>query len=101
MRPPRSVSAPVARASTPVSPTVRTPAAQMTVRLVIRSLEPPTSIVTPRESIAVARTPSRTVTPSSASPLAALADSDSLNGARTRSPASSRITCESSGAIRA
>ena len=52
--------------------TARTPAAQITVRLVIRSVAPPTSIVTPRESIAVARTPSRTVTPSSASPFAAL-----------------------------
>ena len=60
-----------------VSADGRTPAAQITVRLGMRSVFPSASMVTPRASIAVARAPSRTVTPSSASPSAALADSDS------------------------
>ena len=49
----------------------------MTVRLGMRSVAPSASIVTPRASIAVARTPSRTVTPSRPARLAALAESDS------------------------
>ena len=64
----------------------------MTILVSIRSLAPPISIVTPRASIAVARAPSRTVTPSSPSCSATFPESLSLNAATTRSPASSRIT---------
>ena len=101
MRPARSVLAPVACARVSLKLAARTPAAQITVRAGIRSVAPPTSIVTPCGSISVARAPSRTVTPSSARYLAALADSFSLNAGTTRSPASSRITRALAGSIRA
>ena len=58
----------------------------------IRSVAPPTSNVTPCESIAVARAPARTVTPSRPSSSATFADSFSLNADTKRSPASSTIT---------
>ena len=65
--PPRSASAPVAPASTPASPAARTPAAQITVRAAIRSLDPPSSIVDPALVDRRRLAPSRTVTPSAAS----------------------------------
>ena len=58
----------------------------------IRSSASPAFTVNPLSSIAVACRPSRTVTPSEASPSAALADSFSLKAGTTRSPASTRIT---------
>ena len=83
-----------------MSGTACTPAAQITVLDSIRSLASPTSIVTPCESMAVARAPSRTVTPSSFSPVATFAESFSLNDATSRSPASSRITRTAAGLLR-
>ena len=100
MRPPRSVLAPVERATASTSGTARTPAAQTTVLVSIRSVAPPASIVTPRASMAVARAPWRTVTPSSASCSATFPESLSLNAATTRSPASSRITRTPVGSMR-
>ena len=71
-RPPRSRAAPVASPSTSANPAARTPAAQITVLAAIRSGAPLCSSATPSASIAVARAPSRTSTPSEASSRAGL-----------------------------
>ncbi len=99
-RPPRSCAAPVASASTSANGAACTPAAQITVFAAIRSGAPSCSSATPSASIAVARAPSRTSTPSDASSRAAFADSFGLNAVSTRSPASSRITRVSAGSKR-
>ena len=100
MRPLRSVSAPVARASESTSATGCTPAAQTTVRASIRLLSPSASKVTPRSSMSVTRAPSRTVTPRSARLSATFLESLGLKAATTRSPASSRITRAAEESIR-
>ena len=61
-------------ASVPATPAARTPAAQTTVRLAIRSALSPTLTVTPRGSMPVTRACSRTAMPSDSISLAALAD---------------------------